>query len=110
MRDGTQSIRSSEYAHWYRSKQWNAIRIVELNRAPLCEWCKPKGIIKHATTVHHATPHKGNYEMFLAGPFVCLCSDCHDSTAREIENWGYHKAIDVNGYPVDPKHPANRMN
>lgn len=104
------SIYSGEYKHWYRSRAWKHIRIVELNRAPLCEWCKERGVLKHATEVHHLIPHKGDYELFLAGPFACLCKDCHDSTARAIERQGFHKAIDVDGYPIDPKHPANRMN
>ena len=103
-------IPSSQYAHWYGLKIWKAIRENQLADQPLCEWCEKKGIVAAAVAVHHATPHKGDWEMFINGPFVSLCSPCHDGDARDIEQRGYKRTIDVNGYPIDPNHPSNRLN
>lgn len=86
------------------------MRSRQLDEHPLCAWCEREGRVTVATVVHHVVPHKGDWDRFLDGPFLSLCKDHHDDEAKEIEYRGYHGAVDVNGYPIDPNHPSNRKN
>jgi 5-methylcytosine-specific restriction protein A len=103
--------RSKEAQHYrrlYKTARWAAVRLAQLSRKPLCEWCDKRGIIRAATVCHHAEPHKGNSVKFHAGPFVSLCAPCHDTEASGIEARGYSNEIGKDGWAIDPRHPANR--
>jgi hypothetical protein len=106
------NYRSPEAAAWrklYKTARWEAVRQNQFNSEPLCEWClagKPK-VIRPATVVHHADPHKGDLQKFFGGKLISLCADCHDRTAHQIEAKGYTHAIDETGWPSHPDHPAN---
>jgi hypothetical protein len=47
-----------------------------------------KRIVTEATVCDHAYPHKGDINLFYAGPFTSLCKRCHDSTKKRMENQG----------------------
>lgn len=70
-------------------------------RQPLCVMCGQMGKIEAATVVDHITPHKGNKELFYAGPFQSLCALHHNSTKARIEHSGVQIGGDVNGQPID---------
>lgn len=38
-----------------------------------------------------------------------LCFDCHDRQKRRLELHGYSNDIDDDGWPIDPRHPANKV-
>lgn len=97
-----------EYRKLYKSKRWQHLRGQQLARHPLCEWHRAKGQVIGATVVHHAEPHKGDRVKFFAGPFVSLCSTCHDGPAQSEERLGYSTEIGADGWPIDPRHPTNR--
>jgi hypothetical protein len=44
--------------------------------------------------------------MFIGSPLDSLCKPCHDGIEQSIERLGYSREIDVNGRPLDPRHPA----
>jgi 5-methylcytosine-specific restriction enzyme A len=98
-------------AKLYNTKRWQQIRQHQLTQHPLCAWHlkKTPPQMVRATVVHHVHPHKGNEIIFYNGPFESLCSHCHDSKAQQDEKWGYSLDIGTDGWPVDPKHPANRV-
>lgn len=58
---------------------------------------------------HHVVPHRGDPELFFnINNIVCMCEDCHNTEARQVEVIGYSLALDPDGLPVDLNHPFNR--
>ena len=56
----------------------------------------------------HVMPHKGNVNLFFVGALQSLCAKCHNSVKQADERRGYSNAFGADGYPIDPRHPANR--
>jgi len=87
-----------------------ALRARRLKAQPLCEDCKPKGIIRPSTVPDHIVPSA------LGGEDVdsnirCLCDPCHQ--ARTAEQFGHAqpikgKGIGRDGRPTSADHPWNR--
>ena len=98
----------TDWDNAYSHRKWRRIRAQQMKRETLCEWCKVNGWLKPAEVVHHATPHKGDRRGFFHGELVSLCKSCHDIVAQGIEARGYSKEIGPDGWPIDPRHPANR--
>lgn len=102
--------RSTEALAWrgfYKTAAWQHRRKAQLSVQPLCERCKAQGRIVAASVVHHVTPHKGDWQLFIAGPVASSCKPCHDSIEQSIEVRGFDTSIGVDGWPVDNNHPAN---
>lgn len=56
----------------------------------------------------HVQPHRGNLELFWSeGNLRTLCKPCHDRDKQSEERIGFSKAIGLDGWPTDEKHPAN---
>jgi 5-methylcytosine-specific restriction enzyme A len=70
--------------------------------------CLARGLVVPATIADHIDPHKGDWNAFLSSPLQSLCFDCHNSRKKADENRGYSRELGTDGWPVDPKHPANR--
>lgn len=103
--------RSPEARAWqwmYSTPQWLARRHTQLRHHPLCKRCLEQGRIVAATVVHHTTPHKGDYTLFMQGEVASSCKPCHDSIEQSIERLGYEKGNDDTGQPIDPQHPWNK--
>jgi 5-methylcytosine-specific restriction protein A len=66
------------------------------------------GRIVGATVADHIEPHRGDHTLFYEGELQSLCTTCHDSAKQREERGGYSSACDQDGYPLDPRHPANR--
>jgi 5-methylcytosine-specific restriction enzyme A len=92
----------------YRSAHWQARKRQQLQRHPLCVMCLSQGRVEVATVVDHVVPHRGDRELFYNGAVQSLCKPHHDKTKQQIETIGYCKDIGIDGWPVDPNHPANR--
>lgn len=69
----------------YATARWRIIRARQLQAQPLCERHLKQDMIVAADTVNHKTPHRGNEEMFFAGPFESLCKACHDGVVQREE-------------------------
>jgi 5-methylcytosine-specific restriction endonuclease McrA len=103
------SPEAQAYRHLYRSSAWRKGRLIFLAQHPLCERCKAKGRITAATVVNHIKPHKGDITLFFAwSNFEATCKPCHDRDIQSEERIGYSKAIGIDGWPTDNRHPANR--
>jgi 5-methylcytosine-specific restriction protein A len=104
--------RSPEAAAWrhlYKSSAWRKGRLVFLRENPLCERCQGQGQVTAATVVNHRVAHKGDLALFHAWTnWQALCAHCHDADVQQEERRGYSTRIGVDGWPVDPSHPANR--
>jgi len=70
---------------WYGTPQWRAVRRAVLIEQPLCERHLRRGEIIAATVVNHCTPHRGNWGLFIGGPFEAVCKACHDSEIQREE-------------------------
>lgn len=112
MAEERRNQRSSEAAafhKWYKTARWQAIRKQQLQAHPLCERHLKRNQVVPATVVHHRLPHKGDWALFSSvANLESLCKPCHDSEAQSEERTGYSKQIDGDGWPADPRHPANR--
>lgn len=92
---------------WYGRQFWRERAKRQLRDHPLCRLClEHKGVVVPATIADHIEPHRGDYYRFKWGKLQSLCQWCHDSSKRTIELRGYSLEIGVDGWPVDPRHPA----
>lgn len=103
------SVQASEYRHLYRTARWRRTRKDQLEREPLCRSCAARGLVVAATVCNHVDKDaKATEEGFFAGPFSSLCAPCHDGGEQKAESAGFTGEADADGWPVDPRHPANR--
>jgi 5-methylcytosine-specific restriction enzyme A len=100
--------RPTKWDRWYSSDRWARIRRHQLLEHPLCKYCAERGIVTPATICDHVEPHRGDINRFWCGPFQSLCEACHRSAKRWVELRGYRPDIGLDGWPLDPNHPANR--
>lgn len=103
------SAEAQRYRRLYNTARWRRTRATQLAAHPLCAACTRAGRITAATVCNHADPaSKADEATFFAGPFTSLCAPCHDAGEQKAESAGYHAAPDNQGWPTDPRHPANR--
>jgi 5-methylcytosine-specific restriction endonuclease McrA len=68
------------------------------------------GKIEAASVCDHIEPHKGDPGLFWdTSNIQTLCKSCHDSLKQSMEKRGYDKTIELDGWPSDPEHPANKV-
>lgn len=61
-----------------------------------------------ASVVDHIVAHKGDQVLFWdTDNWQALCKPHHDSTKQAEETHGFSSEMGIDGWPVDPKHPAN---
>jgi 5-methylcytosine-specific restriction protein A len=83
---------------------------VQLNAEPFCRLCANLGLVVPATTVDHIVPHDGNLTAFRRGKLQSLCEACHNGWKQREERDGYQPDIGIDGWPLDPRHPAYQPN
>lgn len=108
MRRDQRSKAAEAYRRWYWTPRWRALAAAQLRAEPLCSTCKARGRYTPATVCDHIEPHKGNETAFWCGPFQSLCKPCHDGAKQQAERRGYSTDVGPDGWPIDPRHPANR--
>jgi 5-methylcytosine-specific restriction protein A len=117
MRPDQRSPEAAKYRKLYNTARWRALRKAQLQIQPLCERCKAKGFIVAATVVNHRKPHKGDERLFCdPGNLQSVCQPCHDGpiqaeevSGKQNESIGCSPQVDRDGWPIDPRHPANRI-
>jgi 5-methylcytosine-specific restriction endonuclease McrA len=97
-----------EWQRFYGTAFWQRRRKLQLLEHPLCKLCLARGVVTIATVADHVEPHKGDWNLFCLGELQSLCGSCHNSTKRYIEVRGHSNEVGDDGWPIDPKHPANR--
>jgi 5-methylcytosine-specific restriction endonuclease McrA len=94
---------------WYQLESWRRRRRLQLKQHPLCAECLSRGVVERATVADHTKPHRGDWNAFRLGELQSLCDACHNSSKRRFDLDGYDsQLLDAQGWPVDPRHPANR--
>jgi 5-methylcytosine-specific restriction protein A len=96
----------NSWDHFYDSTRWQRLRKQQLLQHPLCVICARRGWVTPATVVDHVEPHRGDWLKFCTSALQSLCKACHDGDKKTIEARGYSTEIGVDGWPVDPMHPA----
>ena len=99
----------SEYVHLYGTRRWRAIRAAQLSAHPLCVMCLNQNEITPATIADHVEPHRGNEQAFWTGKLQSLCANHHSKIKQQIELFGSHTSIGVDGFRIDPNHPVNKV-
>lgn len=110
------SAEAQEFRRWYGRKAWKVLRSAQLLKAPLCAFCEASGRTVAATVVDHIKPHRGDVDLFHdPANLQSLCDQapwyCHSRVKQRIETGadaGYSSAAGLDGWPLDPNHPANR--
>ena len=101
-RRDSRSKEAAAYRAWYKTPIWKAIRLNQLSTHPLCCMCEAEGRVTVATVCDHIKPHKGDWALFVGGPFQSLCASHHSSDAQRIEKGGTPKLrINVDGWPQE---------
>ena len=104
------SEEATAYRSLYKTAQWKRLRQWTLSREPLCAFCTKLGRIEPAVVVDHIEPHRGDKTRFYdSRNLQGLCKRCHDSLKQAEEKRGYSNEIGLDGRPIDPRHPANRI-
>jgi 5-methylcytosine-specific restriction enzyme A len=90
-----------------RTHLWRAkIRTAHLMREPLCRHCAKLGKLVPAQQVDHIVPPEGDFQLQTsANNLQSLCVSCH---SRKTQGRHYAPDVGLDGYPLDPNHPANR--
>lgn len=90
----------------YNTANWQRLRERQLRLQPCCVLCRQVGRIEPATVVDHVEAHRGNPELFFAAENLqSLCKTCHDAVKQSFEKTGRLRGSDLEGIPLDPKHP-----
>lgn len=108
---------------FYATPQWRKREAEQKRREPYCRQCAAEGRFNDGSfdlngypgepqrrRLHadHIEKHGGDWRKFIAGALQTLCADHHDIWKRQIEAQGFSGAVNADGWPVDPKHPANK--
>ena len=95
----------------YDSTRWRKVAKMFLDQNPLCAPCwKIGGKEVPATIVHHKVEHRGDETLFWDWDNLeATCASCHSGHIRVSEHVGYSQACDADGWPIDPRHPANKV-
>ena len=92
----------------YNTRRWINARLAFLREHPLCRFCEQNSRTEPATVVDHIQPHRGDEELFWdVDNWQPLCKPCHDRAKQLLEKRGYHQHVGSDGWPTDPRHPAN---
>jgi 5-methylcytosine-specific restriction enzyme A len=91
----------------YDTKRWRRKARTQLAIHPLCAYCLQQGLVVPATCADHIVPHKGDAHAFFYGQLQSLCDACHSGLKQQEEKHGFGKAIGIDGYPIDARHPFN---
>lgn len=98
----------SQFSNLYQNHRWRKLRAAQLEREPLCRYCKRQGRITVATVCDHVIPHKGDLTLFWKGNLSSLCASCHSAVKQREEASGIVIGGDTDGNPIDPKHHWNQ--
>lgn len=86
-----QSDERKRFNAMYQTRQWQALRKIQLSKQPLCAGCEAEGIVTSASTVDHVFPwSRINKEAFFINKFQSLC-DTHHASKGQLERMGIYR-------------------
>lgn len=122
---GDMAFEKRPWRRLYKLKAWKDLRLAHLSKEPLCRSCLKRGFANDGSltsagdrqsdprrcflVVDHVIPHKGDANLFFdPGNLQTLCPDDHDRHKQREEAKGYSEERGPDGWPIDPRHPANQ--
>jgi 5-methylcytosine-specific restriction protein A len=112
MRRDQRSPEADAYRKLYQSAAWrgpHGARERQRRKQPFCELCLKAGRHVPAKVVNHRIPHKGDLKLFFdPANHQSVCKPHHDGSIQSEERRGFNGEADEDGWPTDPRHPANR--
>ncbi|MDW4550872.1 HNH endonuclease [Defluviimonas sp. D31] len=113
------------WRHLYKTAAWRRLAAAQKARAPLCAACLTRGFANDGSltsagapqpdprrrflVADHRIPHRGDVALFHdPDNLQTLCPDDHDRNKQREEVRGYSEERGADGWPLDPRHPANR--
>lgn len=83
---------------------WQKLRASVLRDAPLCVHCQRRGLVQPATDVDHVNGDPGDNSRANLQP---LCHSCHSVKTAADKGKNARQGCDLQGMPLDPRHPWN---
>ncbi len=99
----------TQIGKWYRLPRWARRAALQMKQHPLCKMCLERGEFTPATIADHIEPHKGDAFKFWYGKLQSLCTYHHSSLKAVIEHQGFSDEIGADGWPIDERHPVNKL-
>jgi 5-methylcytosine-specific restriction protein A len=93
---------------FHASAEWRKLSILKRQKDPLCEHCLLAGKTVPAEQVDHKIPPRGDFTLQRAWTnLVSVCASYHSHKTRIGKPRPYSNEVGLDGYPIDPRHPAN---
>lgn len=109
----------------YKTAAWLRLAKAQKEREPLCATCLMLGRANDGSltgagtpqedrrrryvVADHKIPHRGDKALFFdPDNLQTLCPDHHDRDKQIEERKGYSERRGPDGWPIDPRHPANQ--
>lgn len=116
MRPDQRSPEAKAWRRFYSTKAWKVAKREQRAKQPLCERCLKRRFIVPMYAVNHRKPHKGDWDLFIdPANHESVCQPCHDGPIQSEEasgkinqRVGFSPEVDRDGWPIDPRHPANQ--
>lgn len=108
---GSEGPGPGRYGEWHRlyDRRWAAASRAYLSEHTSCAMCERRGALRRSEVTDHIVPHRGDLELFWRREnWQPLCKRCHDGRKAAEELRGYSDAVGADGWPLDPRHPANQ--
>lgn len=87
------NVNRAKYNAKYNTRQWVALRQLQLSKNPLCAGCHAEGRIVPANVVDHLFPWSHISEQaFYINRFQSLCAT-HHATKTQLERHGIYRAF-----------------
>ena len=103
------SPEAAAYRKLYQSARWKRLCEAYIMANPLCVMCMAQGRVTAASVVDHKIPHRGCMVLFWDPENrQSLCKPHHDGAKQAEDRAGFSKAVGMDGFPIDPRHPANQ--
>lgn len=77
---------------WYNLAAWKRRRAHQLATSPFCAECASVGRETAARVADHVIPHRGDWELFIAGELQSLCDGCHSAVKQRAEQFERREA------------------
>jgi len=84
---------------------WQRLRASVLREKPLCAHCRKRGHVVMATDVDHVNGDPSDNSTDNLQP---LCHSCHSLKTAADHGKNVPMGCDINGMPLDPRHPWYR--
>lgn len=72
-----------ENSSFYNSRQWRKLRLMVLERDPICKMCEMRGTITTACVVDHIQSIRDGGSKLYINNLQGLCTRCHNSKSAK---------------------------